>query len=153
MSILWPNGWMNEDASWHGSRARHRPHCIRRGAPPRKGHSNPPALFGPYLLWLRSPISVTAELLYTEETHLGSARVYMSRVNERSPATHTFTHICNEPCLPVLLQPQCMTALWPVLISRPAKGRKLSWPAGWMVTYTEMVCPSDETHTSSLLSY
>jgi len=30
-------------------------------APPRKGHSNPN--FGPYLLWSRSPISATAELL------------------------------------------------------------------------------------------
>ena len=25
-------------------------------------------------------------------------------------------------------QPQSITALWPVLISRPAKGRRLSWP-------------------------
>ena len=32
-------------------------------APPRKGHSSPPPLFGPCLLWLRSPISATAELL------------------------------------------------------------------------------------------
>jgi len=31
-------------------------------APPRKGHSNPP-LFGPCLLWPRSPILATAELL------------------------------------------------------------------------------------------
>jgi len=31
-------------------------------APPRKGHISPP-LFGPCLLWPRSPISVTAELL------------------------------------------------------------------------------------------
>ena len=30
-------------------------------APPRKGHSSPP-LFGPCLLWPRSPISATAEL-------------------------------------------------------------------------------------------
>ena len=31
-------------------------------APPRKGHSSP-LLFGPCLLWPRSPISATAELL------------------------------------------------------------------------------------------
>jgi len=31
-------------------------------APPQKGHSRPP-LFVPCLLWLRSPISVTTELL------------------------------------------------------------------------------------------
>jgi len=31
--------------------------------PPRKGHISPP-LFGPCLLWPRSPISATAELLF-----------------------------------------------------------------------------------------
>jgi len=41
--LLWPNGWMDEDATWYGSRSRHRPHCIRRGPScPRKGHSSPP---------------------------------------------------------------------------------------------------------------
>jgi len=40
-----------------------RPHCIRWvPSAPRKGHSPPP--FGPCLLWLRSPISATAELLF-----------------------------------------------------------------------------------------
>ena len=36
--LLWPNGWMYEDANCYGSRPRHRPHgpsC------PRKGHSSP----------------------------------------------------------------------------------------------------------------
>ena len=37
---------------------RPRPHCVTRTQlpPPRKGHSSPP-LFGPCLLWPRSPIS------------------------------------------------------------------------------------------------
>jgi len=29
--LLWPNGWMDENATWYGSRPRPRPHCIRRG--------------------------------------------------------------------------------------------------------------------------
>jgi len=29
--LLWPNGWMDEDATWYGSRSRPRPHCVRRG--------------------------------------------------------------------------------------------------------------------------
>jgi len=29
-TLLWPNGWMDEDATWYGSRPRHRPHCNRR---------------------------------------------------------------------------------------------------------------------------
>jgi len=29
--LLWPNGWMDEDAAWYGSRPQPRPHCTRRG--------------------------------------------------------------------------------------------------------------------------
>jgi len=54
---------MDEDATWYGSRHRRRSHCIRQvPSAPRKGHSTPPPL-GPCLLWPRSPISATAELL------------------------------------------------------------------------------------------
>jgi len=61
--LLWPNGWMDEDATWYGSRPRPRPHCIRRGScSVQNGHSGP-HLVGPCLLWPRSPISATAELL------------------------------------------------------------------------------------------
>ena len=55
---------MDEDSTWYGSRSPRRPHCIRRvPSAPRKGHSTPPPL-GPCLLWPRSPISATAELLF-----------------------------------------------------------------------------------------
>ena len=41
--LLWPNGLMDEDATWYGSRPRHRPHSIRRGPScPRGWHSSPP---------------------------------------------------------------------------------------------------------------
>jgi len=40
---LWPNDWMDEDATWYGNRPRPRPHCIRRGSSSaRKGHSSAP---------------------------------------------------------------------------------------------------------------
>ena len=42
--LLWPNGWMDEDATWYGSRPRPRPQrCIRWGpiSYPRMGHSSP----------------------------------------------------------------------------------------------------------------
>jgi len=29
--LLCPNGWMDENVAWYGSRPRHRPHCTRRG--------------------------------------------------------------------------------------------------------------------------
>jgi len=62
--LLWPKGWMDEDGAWYGSRSRPRPLCVRRGSSSQgKGHSSS-SLFGPGLLWPRSPISATAELLF-----------------------------------------------------------------------------------------
>jgi len=61
--LLWPKGCMDQDATWYGGRPRYTRHYVRWGPIfARKGHSSPP-LFGPCLLWLRSPISATAELV------------------------------------------------------------------------------------------
>ena len=38
------------------------------------------------------------------------------------------------------LPSQSITAVWPVLISRPAEGRRLSWP-GWLGKDTRVVIP------------
>jgi len=57
--LLRPNGWIDEASTWHGGRPQPRRRCIRWvPSAPRKGHSTPPPL-----LWPRSPISATAELL------------------------------------------------------------------------------------------
>jgi len=47
---LWPNGWTDQDETWHAGRPRPWPHCVRWGpsSPSPKGHS--PLIFGPYLL-------------------------------------------------------------------------------------------------------
>ena len=41
--LLWPNGWMDEDVTWYGSRPRPRPHCVRRGPsfPRERGTAKP----------------------------------------------------------------------------------------------------------------
>jgi len=41
VGILWPNGWMDQDATWYEGRFRPRPHCVIHGDPahPQKGHS------------------------------------------------------------------------------------------------------------------
>jgi len=45
--LLWPNGWIDEDATWYGSRPRPRPHCVRRGpSSPAKGAQQPRPFFG-----------------------------------------------------------------------------------------------------------
>jgi len=48
---LWPNGWTDQDKTWHEGRLPPWPHCVRWGpsSPSPKGHS-PPTIFGPYLL-------------------------------------------------------------------------------------------------------
>ena len=61
--LLWPNGWIDVDATWYGSRHRPWPHCVRRGPSYRRKVHSSPRLFGACLLWPRSPISATAELL------------------------------------------------------------------------------------------
>jgi len=60
--LLWPNGWMDQDATWYEGRPRPRPHCVVWG-------SSFPPIFSPCLLSRvakRSPISATAKhLLYS----------------------------------------------------------------------------------------
>jgi len=49
--LLWPDGWMDQDATWYGGRSRPRPHYVRCGPrSPGKGAQRPP-LFGPCLSW------------------------------------------------------------------------------------------------------
>jgi len=50
VGVLWPNGWTDQDETWHAGRPRPWPHCVRWGpsSPSPKGHS--PPIFGPYLL-------------------------------------------------------------------------------------------------------
>ena len=53
--LLWPNGWMHQDTTWHGGRPRHRPHCDRWGSsshplPKNRRWDNAPN-FRPCLLW------------------------------------------------------------------------------------------------------
>ena len=51
VGVLWPNGWMDQDETWHAGRPRPCPHCVRWGpsSPPQKGAE--PPIFGPCPLW------------------------------------------------------------------------------------------------------
>jgi len=44
--LLWPNGWMDQHATWYGGRPQSIPHCVRLGPslPHEKGHSSRPVL-------------------------------------------------------------------------------------------------------------
>ena len=50
VGVLWPNGWTDQDETWHTSRPRPWPHCVRwaPSSPSLKGAQ--PPIFGPYPL-------------------------------------------------------------------------------------------------------
>jgi len=50
---LWPNGWMDQDATWYGGRTRPRRLCVRWGpsSPPKKGAEPSSPIFGTCPLW------------------------------------------------------------------------------------------------------
>jgi len=47
VGVLWPNGWMDKDETWHGGRPR--PHCVRWGPSCPEKATAP--IFGRCLLW------------------------------------------------------------------------------------------------------
>jgi len=57
--LLWPNGWMNQDAIWYGGRPRPRRHCVRWGPsyPPQKRgqhlHFSVNVYFGQTAGWIK----------------------------------------------------------------------------------------------------
>jgi len=50
---LWPNGWLDQDGTWHGRGPWSRPYCATLGtrSPAQKGDRAPSPIFGPFLLW------------------------------------------------------------------------------------------------------
>jgi len=44
VGVLWPNGWMDPDETWHGGRPRTRPQCVRWGlSSPFQKRAQPPS--------------------------------------------------------------------------------------------------------------
>jgi len=72
--LLWPNGRIDQDGTWHGGGPRSRPHCARWGpsSPPhKKGQSSP--IFDPCLLW---PNGWMDKMSLGTEVSLGQATLY-----------------------------------------------------------------------------
>ena len=49
--LLWPNGWMDQDGTWHGGRPQPRRLRVRWGRSPRKVGGAPSPIFSPCKLW------------------------------------------------------------------------------------------------------
>jgi len=63
--LLWPIGWMDQDATWYGGSPLPRPHCVRWGPHSSKRGTAAPPSFRPMssVVAKRWPISATAEHL------------------------------------------------------------------------------------------
>jgi len=48
--VLWPNGWMGQDQTWHTGRPRPWPHCVRWGPSSPSSKGAQPPIYGPCLL-------------------------------------------------------------------------------------------------------
>ena len=60
--LLWPNGWMDQYATWHGGRPLPRPHCDRADpAPPSRGTATSPNF---------RPMSIVAKRLHRSTCRL-----------------------------------------------------------------------------------
>jgi len=69
VGVLWPNGWLDQDATRYGGRPRPRRHCVRwESSSTRKGAQQLPTFRPTSTVAKRSPISATAELLLNRST-------------------------------------------------------------------------------------
>ena len=92
--LLWPNGWMHQDATWYGGRPQPRRLCVRWGPsrPPLKGHS-PQFLanvrWGQTAQWRKMPLGM--------EVNLGPGNVVLDEVAappKRGTASQFSVRVC-----------------------------------------------------------
>jgi len=60
VGVLWPDGWMDRDETWHAGRPWPWPHCVRWGPSSPSSEGAEPPVYGPYLLlpmaaWIKMP--------------------------------------------------------------------------------------------------
>jgi len=67
VGVMWPNGWTDQDATWHGGRPRPWPHCVRWGpsSPPQR---DTPPQFSAHICcgqmagWIKMPLGMEVGL-------------------------------------------------------------------------------------------
>jgi len=68
VGVLWPNGWMDQDETWHAGRPRPWTHCVTWGpsSPSAKGHSLPQfsanVRCGQTAGWMKTPLGTEVDL-------------------------------------------------------------------------------------------
>ena len=131
---------MDEDATWYGNLIQCGPgHIVLGGSQlPTKGAQQPPPVFGPCLLWPRSPISAAAEL-FTVMLLMGiqgcqtvGPSIDRSRILMYSPCLPLFPSLfISSPALPIpsLSSPPSLLEVGPVIAAWKS-GERINSPAG-----------------------
>jgi len=62
--LLWPNGWLDQDATWYGGRPQPRRHCIRWGScsPSQKGTRAPNFRLMSIVYWRQTAVMIKMSL-------------------------------------------------------------------------------------------
>ena len=60
VSSQWPNGWTDQDETWHAGRPRPWPHCVRWG--PQRGTAPHSICCGQMAAWIKMPLGMEVGL-------------------------------------------------------------------------------------------
>jgi len=107
---LWPNGWMDQYATWHRGRPRARRHCVRRETSSRQKGGTAAFHLSAHVLW---PTAGWIKMAHGTEVGLGLGHIVLhgdpaphrkghstpsfqpvSIVAKRSPISATAEHLC-----------------------------------------------------------
>ena len=109
--LLWPNGWVDQDATWYTVRPWPRPHCVRWGfSSPAKGAQQPPPLFSahvncgdgrPSQLLLSSCLFLQDKVTSSAKFYEYSYKTFCVTQSERATntATRKMTSLDTERCV------------------------------------------------------
>jgi len=96
--LLWPNSWMDQDATWYRGRPRRRWHCVKLGPSfPWKGAQQPPPIFWPMSVvakWLDGSGTTCTEVgLGPGDIVLDGAQLPHGKGHSSAPLP-TSAHVC-----------------------------------------------------------
>jgi len=96
VGVLWPNGWMDQDATCYDGSPRPRQHCVRWGpsSPTERGTAAAPCTYRPKSnLTKRSPTSAAAELLFFSGAN-GGRKLRFNELTQVHLKTGRETGVC-----------------------------------------------------------
>jgi len=80
VGLLWPNGWMDQDETWHAGRPRPWPYCVRWGpsSPPQRGTRTAPQFSahiccGQMAGWIKTPFGTDVGLGPSDIVHAATS--------------------------------------------------------------------------------